>query len=181
MNRLIIVGLSALLASCAQPPRSAYTPEVYQISAPFDAEATRSQLETGTATVSGTAFLRQNGGGVVTCAGSPVHLFPATPYAKERIEKTYIGGPSISTPRYVQSFGNSNDYTVYPDPPEFARLKKSTLCDAQGNFEFKNLKPGLYYLATKVEWHVTTVQGGELLALVDVQSNDQPRLILTRP
>ncbi|MDQ6996926.1 MAG: hypothetical protein Q9M82_05625, partial [Mariprofundus sp.] len=45
----------------------------------------------GQNTITGQAFLRQQGGGTVTCAGSHVVLFPATPFWKELVSTLQQG------------------------------------------------------------------------------------------
>ena len=55
----------------------------------FNKEAASIINQKGKATVSGQACLKQSGGGVVTCAGSEVTLFPVTEYAKQRITAIY--------------------------------------------------------------------------------------------
>jgi hypothetical protein len=57
----------------------------------FDAEDHRSFEGSGTATIKGQAFLRQKGGGVVTCAGSDVKLMPATNYFKAAVAQARMG------------------------------------------------------------------------------------------
>jgi len=58
------------------------TVQQVQISTPYDADAITPFVAPGSNQLTGSALIRQMGGGVVTCAGYPVHLIPATPYAK---------------------------------------------------------------------------------------------------
>ena len=70
---------------------------------------------------------------------------PATEYAKERMRAIYrneIQGSADFGPHY----------RFIPDHPEFSNLKKTTRCDAQGNFSFDRISDGEFYLVTMVDW-----------------------------
>src|SRR6185295_686938 len=60
-----------------------------QLTSRFDEQEMKARLRPGKARISGNAFVRQNGGGVVTCAGSQVSLIPKTDYSAERIRAIY--------------------------------------------------------------------------------------------
>ncbi|MGL4711601.1 MAG: hypothetical protein ACRCWP_03290, partial [Shewanella sp.] len=74
------LGLAAvfliLLAGCASP--------TVKLNTQFDAAEAKKLMEKGNNAIEGNAFLRQRGGGVVTCSGMTVQLVPATAYATER-------------------------------------------------------------------------------------------------
>jgi hypothetical protein len=74
-----------LLTGCVKPP-----PQV-EVQAKFDEEEIKRYGEPGTSGVTGQAFLRKQGGGVVTCAGSDVFLVPATPYYRQTFEHVRAG------------------------------------------------------------------------------------------
>lgn len=79
MRKLIAIASISLLASCAAPTKTVL------LKSQFDAKETATHLVDGENTIKGSGLIRQNGGGVVTCAGQQVWLVPATDYAKERI------------------------------------------------------------------------------------------------
>lgn len=131
--------------------------------------------KTGNNTIKGNAFLRQNGGGVVTCAGSDVVLLPATQYAKERIKNIYgniDGGVRLVGQGPVEFSNNSQDYM---------KMSKSTKCDSDGNFEFNNIANGEYYVTTRVIWQSGYAhQGGVLAKLTSVKNGKTEKLIITQ-
>ena len=130
------------------------------ICSPFVSEDHLTYQGTGDSVVSGQAFLRQNGGGVVTCAGSQVMLLPATPYFREVIALSRRDRPMPSLP------GDALAFT------------KSTTCDAQGNFRFSNVPNNRWIVVTLVSWNVAHVEQGGLLSSEVETSGAQPMEIL---
>lgn len=160
MRWINLAAACYLLSACAGKPDYRLT---YQVRALFDKDQAASQVRDGVGTVQGSAFMRQRGGGVVTCAGATVHLIPATQYARERFTRLYsVEGPSAS------NRGPKVDFE--PDPPEYYSLTRSAKCDAQGRFEFTEVAQGAFYLQTQVVWSVmNSREGGNLMALIEVK------------
>lgn len=159
MNRIALTAIVVALAGCATQQQR----PVVTIKSPFDEAQARSMLQEGTSTIKGSAFLRQRGGGVVTCAGSGVTLVPATNYAKERFLTLYNGS--------IFSGVNSNrvNPVFVPDEPAYLALAKTTTCDAQGSFEFAGVKEGEFFITTTVVWQAGNMrQGGHVMKLVSV-------------
>ncbi|MDD2761546.1 MAG: hypothetical protein PHH11_14805 [Methylomonas sp.] len=132
----------------------------------FDAQ----NYKDGTNSVTGQAFLTQKGGGVVTCAGERVLMFPNTPY--------YLADP-----------------TKYPveQSNQAKQLIKESVCDASGNFEFDEIPDGQWIIKTFVLWQVPeyhymgrfsyyddATQGGLLQRVVDVKTGEKNKFIITR-
>jgi hypothetical protein len=114
----------------------------------FDpAEYRSAQNATGSARITGQAFLRQQGGGVVTCAGEKVMLIPATAYANEVFNTIRAGGMPDLQGRKISD-----------------AVAKETVCDAQGNFAFERLPARDWYLVTQVKWMVRDLPQGGFLA-----------------
>lgn len=158
--RIALVTASAgIVGGCAAPT-------VVQLGTNFDASAAQRMLAPGPYQVSGSAFLRQRGGGVVTCAGSTVHLVPATLYA-ERVYSAMYGttqGPAMRT---------TGALDLQPKSDEFGRLMRRTECDAQGNFRFTGVADGDYYVESTVTWMAGDArQGGPVMRRVRVASGD---------
>jgi len=163
---VIWASVMALMAGCASAP------EVQHISSAFDAEHAKAALNPGKNSLKGSGFLRQNGGGVVTCAGATVYLLPATSYAVERMRYTY--GSSAG------GLNNRPKINFYPDYPEYYQLMRKTSCDAQGNFEFNNVSPGSYFVVTSVVWKVGySIQGGNLMRPVEVRDGVNSSIVIT--
>lgn len=149
-----------LLAGCAAPP----PPAPMDLQSQFSPQDVQAFLGIGTGAVKGQGFLRQRGGGVVTCAGAPVQLIPATPYFREFLHQLRIGrrpGPDQSLDSYRTYFRRSN-------------------CDAQGNFEFDNLPAGSWFVMTEVRWTVGHLpQGGVLLREISVPDHQAKQVFLS--
>ena len=103
-------------------------------------------------------------------AGNQVELVPLTPYIKERLERATIRNENI-TPR---------DNRV-------EKYQRTTLADAQGHFEFKNIPAGEYYVTAKVTWEAPTgyqgalqTQGGFISKKIKVTDREEIEVILTR-
>lgn len=130
----------------------------------FTVEDHAAYIKAGTGALAGQAFLRQQGGGVVTCAGSQVMLFPATPYFREVLLIMRSG----DTPIINRQF------------PEMAVLDRRSQCDAQGNFVFTGLPAGRYIVLTQVQWMVGYhAQGGVVGREVDVPETGTANALLS--
>jgi len=141
----------------------------------FNKEEYKLYLESGTNTVTGQAFLTQSGGGVVTCAGESVLMYPDTEYFNQRDSDIAKG---------CQLTNESTAVTV---------LFKSSQCDAQGNFDFYKIPAGNYIISVNVSWDVSSVksignyyytdnekQGGPLRKKVTVIDGEINKFIITR-
>jgi hypothetical protein len=141
---------------------------------PFNPKEVSYINETGSNSLTGQAFRRQRGGGVVTCAGETVTLTPAGPYARERFSQIYgsVSGGSFS---FIQHAG------AVKGDPRYHSMVKTTMCDAEGDFEFTNLADGDYYVAACVRWTVgdsITPQGGCSARLVRLRDGQAEKVLL---
>ena len=154
-NALLIL-FAALLAGCTLPVRAPV-----ELQTKFDKVEHDSYKQPGTGAIVGQGFLRQRGGGVVTCAGSPVLLMPATSFFREAIGHLR-NGHQIAVNDKID--------------PSYKSIIKQSQCDAQGNFSFSLLSAGTWLVTTDVKWVVgkyQSEQGGTLMREVTVV-NDQP-------
>lgn len=153
----VLVSCATIVSACA--PR-----EKQVISVAFDAAQHKAYAGQGSGKLVGQAFLRQQGGGVVTCAGSPVMMAPDTPYFQEMIKVSKAGKAPIAG-----SEMESAKATI-----------KSTVCDAQGNFVFDKLPPGRWFVGTDVRWTVGyNTQGGSVFKAVTVAPASETKILLT--
>lgn len=176
---LSLFAMSALVVGCAVPPVKTVT-----LVSKFDSAAAASQVEDGSGVIAGTAFLRQQGGGVVTCAGSQVLLYPASAYSRERLSALYGAAPQYGETKYLDIKRVPTTSLFTNDEPSYHSFTRKTVCDAQGNFTLEQVKDGGYYLVTQVRWVVgggsnQTRQGGVLVAFVNVVNGKSARLIVT--
>jgi hypothetical protein len=168
----LFLAMFALLAGCAAPMQ----PTTWRIAQPFDADQARALLQPGPNTIKGNGFIRQRGGGVVTCAGSQVRLIPLTEYAKQRL--TYLYGSGMYTGVALWRPGES--VVFEPDPPAYAELTRITRCDGQGNFVFDRVADGEFFVSTVVTWVVASQpQGGSLITRVRVSGGVVESVVLS--
>jgi hypothetical protein len=161
----VIVGFA--LSACAIAPR------MVRIPVPFNAEQARDQVMPGPNSIIGSALVRQQGGGVVTCAGSFVALIPATEYAKHRMTAVYGSSTLLRD-------SQATAVQFEPDPPEYTAAVRATRCDAQGAFAFDRVADGEFYIGTRVAWTVgRSSQGGTLMQLVRVTGGQQVNVVIT--
>lgn len=166
---LSIVALAAL-AACAAPT----TPIVTTV--PFDPQEVAFIQQRGPASIEGQAFMRQQGGGVVTCAGEEVALIPAGRYATQRITGIYGNNQSGFAPLYT--LGRTDDTTA--DARAYAAAARLTACDAQGNFRFDGVANGDYFVTTAVRWMAGNYgQGGALMQRVSIRNGQSQRILLS--
>jgi hypothetical protein len=155
----ILILFIALLAGCALPPPK---PPV-ELQTKFDYAEHDRYRQAGNGVITGQAFLRQKGGGVVTCAGNPVFLMPATSFFREIIGYMRRG--------QQVAFNDKVD-------PAYKSILKQSQCDAQGNYNFSGLPEGTWFITTEVTWMVGyNRQGGGLLREITVV-NGQPIQVL---
>jgi hypothetical protein len=168
--------MTIILSGCVTPP----PPKVYLNQ--YDPESAKVLIsKEGKNSIAGNAFLRQRGGGLVTCAGSDVNLFPKTAYATEYLEEefkeSYFQYGKFSGGKGYKQTG---EYLLNP----YSANSKNTQCDSQGNFEFTGVGDGEYYVITRVNWSVPgkygpEMQGGNLVQQVKVTGNETKKVVLS--
>lgn len=177
MRLALFAATSAFLVGCVSTGPARQTINVNE---PFDAAVAMEMIADGDGRLNGAAFLRQQGGGVVTCAGNQVRLLPATGYALERMAGIYGNPFSLGEVKYVGVYSPRVNAVVLPDPDEYSRISRSTTCDAQGNFEFQGIKDGRYFVATHVVWRVRSEEGGALASLISVKNGKAAKVIMSK-
>jgi hypothetical protein len=137
----------------------------------FDAKAAEYVLKAGTGRIEGQAFMRRDYGRLVTAAGERVFLLPATSYVVERFDRMFGGDRRAY-------FGASVENT----PPDYYRYRRETKVDMNGRFQFENLSPGRYLLATRVFWTEPKsyfTHGGAVYDIVDVKADEATTAIIS--
>lgn len=166
--RVTALALTFAIAGCAPKIMTATI-------APADLEAAAMSLQPGTATIKGSALLRQRGGGVVTCAGNEVFLIPSTESTAHEFLRIF-GGDS----GFVSNGGTSLGGGKFVAPPEPYRR---TVCNTQGFFAFDKVQPKKWYVMTTVLWEIpnqfgSTTQGGTLLGVADPNEGAETEITL---
>ena len=153
-----------VLAACVPDP---ITP--IRTVMPFDPSLAAYIMDIGDNTITGQAFLRQRGGGVVTCAGASVFLVPQTPHSQERFGIIY---GTITEPALGVRIADDAD-------PRYLEFVRETTCDAEGDFRFVDVPDGEYFVQTRVDWVVASVrQGGPVMAPVTVSGGAEVNILI---
>jgi hypothetical protein len=152
---------------------------VVTIDVPFDSLQAHQLLQPGRNTIRGSAMLRQQGGGVVTCAGTEVRLVPVTAYASERMMAFYGStdrAPAISR---IQKIIVESPHA---DAEAWNRLQRMTLCNPQGFFAFDRVADGQFFILASVDWVVAGEnQGRALMQRVAVKGGETVEPVVTWP
>lgn len=158
------IALATLVSGCA-------TPRQVTITTPFDVEAAARMMLPGPNTIFGSAVVRQRGGGLVTCAGNPVVLIPATAYAKARIQHLY-GSNTLK---------DAGDPVVFTsEHPDYRDFTRSTTCNAAGFFTFEGVSDGEFFVQTNVAWSAGDyAQGGDLIQRAKISGGRKIEITLT--
>ena len=157
--------VAALVTGCASP-------RIIKPHVPFDAAAAQRQLADGPNGIKGSALIRQNGGGVVTCAGETVFLMPATDAASEWAVAVYgsrSGGFHGAMTRGMTFEGRSDLFGAV----------RSATCDAQGSFKFDHVADGTFYVFTRIVWTAGMLQGGSIMRAVTLSGGQSVDLVLS--
>lgn len=182
LSTTLSISLVFTLTGCLFTPPAPPPPKVYKN--PKDTEAIKNLLNTtGKNIVSGNALLKQQGGGIVTCAGNEVALFPKTNYSTEYLQDEFKNDYySYGSFMGGKGYKESGSYLINP----YSNDSKITICDAQGNFEFQNLADGTYYVITFITWRTVnrygnlSYQGGNLLQQVELKDGITKKIVLSQ-
>jgi hypothetical protein len=138
-----------------------------QVQSRFDPKPAEAALQAGTNTIKGSAFMRKRSGVIVPAAGEVVYLIPATPYAEERFTKLFPRGKL--NPATGARAAEQTD-------PDYARLMRTTKANKAGSFEFENVKPGSWFVSTRVTWYEvreSLPSGGAIYDRIEIKGQDQ--------
>ncbi|MFK7944139.1 MAG: hypothetical protein AB8B85_14665 [Paracoccaceae bacterium] len=163
----LVSAIAALLmtASCAQDPKF----ESIRLSAPITSAQMATYADGGTGRIEGQAFLRQDGGSVVTCAGSEVLLMPDVASTREIVNLLKEG--RVASMRV----NGQRPSTLFP------RAFRKKWCDSDGGFAFDQLASGSWILMTDVQWKAgVDVYGGVMIGYLNVPDDGVEEVILSR-
>lgn len=112
--------------------------------------------------------MKTRGGDVKFGAGCEVRMVPVNAYTSEVWERSKLG-------------------IVLAEPdPRYFKYRRTTMADGSGNFEFKNVPAGSYYLSCTITWQVPGVYalrstGGTGMAKAEVGEGETVRVLVTAP
>jgi hypothetical protein len=161
---ICIIGVAMLLGSASSPSTRVRAASPKLPDSDFDRYS-----GVGKCSIIGQAFLKTRGGDVKYGAGETVMLMPDIPFLNQMHE--------------IQS---SPDRYLYLPPDvdsKWKQLRRQTITDGAGEFEFKGIPCGSWYVESQVRWEVPTysTQGGTVSTRINVNQGNSPvKVILTR-
>jgi len=163
-NRLVQISFILIIVTSLS---SCIAPRTYQMITPFDEKEFAPYTGDGNSTIQGQAFLKTRSGEVRYAAGNTVTLIPATSYSKELWQASLRG----------ELLSNKD--------PRWDNYVRKVIADGFGNFEFKNIPVGNYYIECPIFWEVPGQYGLQTTgAVVKKEINALPnqtlKLILTQ-
>lgn len=129
----------------------------------------------GSGSIYGQALLLIHAGDVRTCAGLLALLRPKSNYADERNLAVF------GSTEHGFFSSSSRQVRFSSDDPAYEQFSKSATCDAQGNFVFRDLPAGQYYVVAPVVWQADgSNSGGLLMQAVSLSAGETRHIILIR-
>ena len=167
---LLILALSSCTTMAPALPESSVLVPLQTV---FDPSEVAFINELGSNTIKGSAFIRQQGGGEVGCAGNAVYLIPQGAQSIEHAGFVFDETPSSG----YRSIANRK----MPVPPgdAYHSHQRETICDIDGKFEFQNVAAGSYLVVTRVTWTVDySTQGGTWMIPVTFAGSDKTKSVV---
>ena len=164
MRRFAFLVACLEVSACTQPDS-----QPYLVATPFNPAEVAWAAAPGTASIHGQAFMKTRGGDVKTCAGEKIQLTPESGYTREIYQRSLLGP--------IPGLANADSRARI--------LTHNTVCDAQGNFNFKGLPAGSWFLNASVHWEVPfgqglIQQGAWIQQSVTTQAGEQAEVIVSR-
>jgi hypothetical protein len=131
---IIICSFCLLFSSCArhEPPKSVQAPE-------FPVNEYVRYSKVGNAEVSGQVFAKTTTGEVKVGAGSSVFIVPSTSYSVFMLQNCKAMYPHKC-------------HVVHNVDHRYEGFIKKTRADKDGNYKFKNIPAGKYFIQSSVTW-----------------------------
>lgn len=176
---IIVIAFIFMLNACVSVQK-----EVFNLP-DLDESYAKTLMKDGKNTIVGSAFLKQLDGHIQSCAGSVVELIPATDYAKSRMHKLYAmdqRGLYSPTNKHLKFISQKDT-----DEANYIDLRKRTVCDIDGKFEFENVHDGSFFALTTVTWQYVVnkygnmaTAGGSIMLPVIVKNGQTKKIVVTR-
>ncbi len=165
MRLALVATLCLILTACGgvevtEIPRPSFDPAVASFALEGD----------GQTEVSGSAFARQRGGGVVSCAGNDVWLLPDTPFF--HWVTTQVVTRDATEYLFDSGADTTEDWPIATRLQDTMEYVRQSQCDIDGRFRFPDVPAGRYFVATVITWTAGTQQGGVAIAPVMVTDQD---------
>jgi hypothetical protein len=166
--RWLIASLFATVAVADEP---------LKLESAFNIDDVKFVKQSGTSTVTGSAFLRLADDTIKDCAGFNIELLPVAAYSKERIKRTY------GNDRQGQILLEQKPPKFTPDVPEYHDMVIKGACDRRGIFTFSNVPAGSYFVIAFIIWDDTSSAtprktGGGVMKRIGVAAGSRVEALL---
>lgn len=158
--RIFCLGvLCTVLAACSSGlhPDASTTNAEHEpsMTTEFDLAAATLINRPGSATVTG----RTHHAGTFTGRGAQIQLIPATPYAEEYMDHLFVGQKAYYSSRSVKNLDQ-----------DFRRYQRRTRANANGEFQFRAVAAGDYFIYGQLVEERNTVALIERITVIDGQT-----------
>ncbi|MBW1294754.1 carboxypeptidase-like regulatory domain-containing protein [Aquimarina litoralis] len=151
----LLVALIAISYSYGQE-------KIITIKNKFDYEEVKWFKNSGKGKIKGTAKFKSKQGEVRFGEEFRIELMPSCSYTEERLNNIYSNTSSGAV------FVEDGIPKFTPDPEAYHDTKK-TMCNQNGEFEYRNLPSGDYYLIAFMLWDKT---GGGIMKKITINENE---------
>ncbi len=133
-------------------------------------------LKKGDGVIKGKVYIDSDNGRI-TCKNQEVKLIPVSEYSKERMLWLYK-----STEEGFRKV-EEGEIKFIPDRSIYYSLMKITKCDENGNFLFKDLPEGEYFIVVNVIWNSPTngslfrKAGGSIMKRIKLKKGEEKEVI----
>lgn len=162
LGRSAVVAATLFIASCAT------TPSVIPMKETFNPSEFAWSTAKGNSTIVGQAFIKTRSGDVKLAAGNIVRLVPVNAYTTELRVRRTINGEKVGAV-----------------DPRLEQYNRTTVADAGGNFEFKELPAGSWYVSCAITWEAANQgdmqqAGGIAYGTATVAKGETKKVVVTR-
>ncbi|AXT55201.1 hypothetical protein D1815_05295 [Aquimarina sp. AD1] len=158
--RYLLIFICIIFYSCSNKTQKTDTP--IPIQGEFNEKDVAWFYKNGNSSIKGIAKFRSKDGDVRFGKQFRLELNPYSPYTKERLNYIYKNDDA----GFVYVEDGIPKFT--PDPEGYHKTRK-IMCNEQGEFEFKNLPPGDYYIIAFMLWDET---GGGIMKHIKLGDNE---------
>lgn len=134
----------------------------------------------GTSTIQGQTYIQLKDGTHWTSPGHySVWLIPFTHYAQERLNVLYANDQGG-----FDKFNGRNAYVVFDQEDScYKDYMRKACVDPEGNFEFKNISAGTYYLLSEIRHKVdprknSCLEGGNIMRKLTIAEHETQKVLM---
>lgn len=174
MVQVFAISIWRFLKSIFTESRS----RVYKMKSGFNESEASFIHKTGKSSIVGQAYLQRKDGSRWTASGHYSNkLIPATRYAQERMIAKFKNDQA----GYIPLGGSDWPIIIEGDEAKYNEYTKEASVDSNGNFEFKNISAGSYYVLSFVRQGINDrLVGGDLMQRVTVAEQETKTILMVK-